>query len=308
MKILLTDAPWGAPSIEEAIYGDAGHQLIAAKSSEEEQLVELARGCQVITTCWAPVTAKVMEAAAPTLRHVARYGVGLDNIDLDYADSHGITVTNVPDYCVDEVADHAFALLLSLARHTARFDRTMRDGRWGPRSTGPISRLQGQVCGIVGLGRIGSAVASRAAAFGLTVHAYDPAIGTTGVAPAGLVMVDLAEVLTGSDFITLHVPLTAQTRQLINDRTLRMMKPTAYLINTARGGLVDGEALVRALEAGQIAGAALDVHDVEPPPPSYPLLRMDNVVLTPHAAFYSEEAVADLQRRVAEAVLQVAAQ
>lgn len=300
MRILLTDSPWGEPVIERARYAAAGHELVLADRVDEDRLAALASGCAAITTCWAPVTRRVIDAAGPGLRHVARYGVGLDNIDVAYARSRGILVTNVPDYCVEEVADHTFSLLLGLARHVSAFDRHIRAGGWGPRSTGPVHRLQGQVCGIVGLGRIGRAVARRAAAFGMSVIAHSNATAHVDVD-----LVDLPTLFRSSDYVTLHAPLNDRTKALVNAGTLRLMKPTAFLINTARGGLVDTEALEAALRSGAIAGAGLDVYDMEPPGADHPMLALDNVIATPHCAFYSEDAVEELQTRVVEEVLRV---
>jgi D-3-phosphoglycerate dehydrogenase / 2-oxoglutarate reductase len=306
-KVLLTDFTWEAPVVERAVYEPAGLELVLPPATDEASLRAAAVGCVAITTCYARVTDGVMEAAGPNLRHVARYGVGVDNIDLAAARRRGLIVTNVPDYCVDEVSDEALALTLDLTRRTTQLDRSMRAGQWAPRAAGPIYRLRGRTFGIIGLGRIGTAAARKAAAFGFTVIAYDPFLSAERVSERGARQVDLPTLLAESDVISLHAPLTDQTRHIIDAAALARVKPTTYLVNTARGPLVENEALVAALRAGRLAGAGLDVQEGEPLPTSHPLFSFDNVILAPHVAFYSEESLVDLQRSVAEEVARVAA-
>lgn len=306
-KVLLTDFTWEAPVVEQRIYGAAGLELVVAPATDEAALCAAAVGCAAISTCYAKVTERVMDAAGSSLRHVARYGVGVDNIDIAAATARGAVVTNVPDYCIDEVSDQALAMMLDLGRRTTALDRTMRAGAWTPQAAGPIFRLRGRTCGIVGLGRIGRATAAKAAAFGLRVIAYDPNLTPAQAAERGATLVDLSTLLAESDFISLHAPLTEATRHIINADTLARMKPTAYLVNTARGPLVDNDALVEALRAGRIAGAGLDVQEGEPLPTSHPLFSLATVLLAPHVAFYSEESLVDLQTRVAEEVVRVLA-
>jgi D-3-phosphoglycerate dehydrogenase len=307
MKVLLTDFTWEAPVVEREVYGAAGHELIVAPDKDEASLCGVAAGCAAIATCYAKVTAAVMEAAGPGLKHVARYGVGVDNIDIEAATARGILVTNVPDYCIDEVSDQALAMTLDLARRTTALDRTMRAGKWAPQAAGPIYRLRGRTFGIIGLGRIGRASAAKATAFGLRVIAYDPYLTPEEVVQRGARPVNLTTLLAEADFISLHAPLTEATHHIINARTLAQLKPTAYLINTARGPLVDNDALVVALQAGQLAGAGLDVQEGEPLPTDHLLFDLPNVLLAPHVAFYSEESLVDLQRRCAEEVVRVLA-
>lgn len=307
MKVLLTDFTWEAPVVEQAVYAAAGHELIVATDKDEASLCRAAPGCAAIATCYARVTAAVMDAAGPTLRHVARYGVGVDNIDIAAATARGILVTNVPDYCVDEVSDQALAMALDLARRTTGLDRAMRAGKWAPQAAGPIYRLRGRTFGILGLGRIGTASATKAAAFGFRVIATDPHLTPAQATQRGAQLVDLPTLLAESDIISLHAPLTPVTHHIINATTLGQMKPSAYLVNTARGPLVDNDDLVAALRAGRIAGAGLDVQEGEPLPTSHPLFSLDNVLLAPHVAFYAEESLVDLQRRCAEEVVRVLA-
>jgi glyoxylate reductase len=275
-----------------------------------DELCAAVAGCDaVVCLLTDAIDATVLEeAAARGVRVFANMAVGFDNVDVATASRLGVLVTNTPGVLTEATADLTWALILAVARRVVEGDREMRSGRF--RGWGPLYLLGGDVTGrtlgLIGPGRIATAVAERARGFRMPLlyHGRRP---SPELEALGARAVGLDALLAEGDFVSLHVPQTAETEHLIGARALALMKPTAYLINTARGGLVDAEALVRALEDGQIAGAALDVHNVEPPPESYPLLAMDNVVLTPHAAFYSEEAVGDLQRRVADAVIQVAA-
>jgi D-3-phosphoglycerate dehydrogenase len=234
------------------------------------------------------------------LRAIARYGVGLDTIDLDAASKRGIAVSNVPDYCVEEVALHTIALLLAAHRRIVRGDRLVRGGNWGALAAGPVRRLEDQLLGLIGCGRIPRAVASKARALGLRVAAYDPFVAVEAWPEGAARYDDLGELAADADFLSVHAPLTEETRHLVDDAVLRRMPSHAVLVNTARGPLVDTEALDRALAEGRIGGAALDVLEAEPPPPGLPLLRHDDVVVTAHQAFYSEEALRELQRKAAE--------
>ncbi len=300
-KVLITDHTWAAVDVERRILAEVGAEVVDAPSGDEAVLVSLARDVVGILTCFAKTTGKVIEAA-PDLRIVARYGVGVDNIDVATATRRGIPVTNVPDYCVEEVSDHALALILAAMRKVASYDRAIRAGRWDLKVGRPMHRLRGRTLGIVGLGRIGTRLAEKALALGLRVLANDPGVSPARAEALGAGMVSLTDLLTEADAVSLHVPLTPQTRHLIGAAELARMKAEAILVNTARGDLVDLDALREALAAGRIAGAALDVLPQEPPDPNDPLLRMENVILTPHAAFYSEESLVELQTKAAQEV------
>jgi D-3-phosphoglycerate dehydrogenase len=302
-KVLITDHAWPDITLEAALLEAAGLDVVDAPTGEEATLSDLARDAVAIMTCFARVTPAVIDNA-PNLRVVARFGVGVDNIAVDSASARRIPVTYVPDYCVAEVAEHALALLLSLARGVARYDRAVRGGGWQLSVAAPLRRIEGRTLGLIGCGRIGSRLASKALGLGFNVVVYDQAPVPL---PAGARGVSLAELLEHSDFISLHLPLTPQTRGIIDEDALRHMKSTAYLVNTARGGLVDTAALARALRAGSIAGAGLDVLPEEPIAADDPLLYLENVVLTPHVAFYSEESLVDLRRRTAQSVVDVLA-
>jgi D-3-phosphoglycerate dehydrogenase / 2-oxoglutarate reductase len=294
VKALITDYAWPSLDIEREVLGAAGIEIVAAQTGDEAELVELAAGADAIMTCWKQVTPAVLDAA-PGCRIVARYGVGLDNIAVDHATALGIVVTNVPDYCVDEVSEHALALLLALARRIVAFSRQTRGGGWDNAAAGPIHRVRGSTLGLIGCGRIGQATGAKARALGMDVIGYDE---YAAYAPEGIELVGtLAELLERADAVSVHVPLTEATRGLVGEAELRRMKPTAFLINTARGPVVDAAALARALSEGWIAGAGLDVLPHEPPDAADPLLALENAIVTPHASFYSEESTRELQRR-----------
>jgi D-3-phosphoglycerate dehydrogenase len=296
-RALYTDYPWADAAVEQSILDEVECGIVAAPDNKEETQARLAPGVEVIITCWAPVTARVIDAA-DRCRHIARTGIGLDNIDVKRATERGILVTNVPDYCIHEVAEHSLALLLALGRKVAAYHLATKRGQYDLVAGLPVERILGKTLGIVGLGQIGSLLAAKAAAIGLRV------IGTnrSGKAPIGVEWQSLEDLLATSDYVSLQLPLNDQTRSLINCETLRLMKPTAFLINTSRGGLVDHTALAEALAANRIAGAALDVQAPEPPDLSTPPFNDPRVIVTPHVAFYSSEATEELRTRVARQV------
>ncbi len=303
-SVLITDYAWPTLDIERAVLQKIGADLIVAKTGEEAELIALAPNVDAILTCWQQVTPAVLDAA-PNCRMVSRYGVGLDNIAVDHATALGMIVTNVPDFCLEEVSDHAMALLLACARRIVPFANATRAGTWNPKAAPTMPRLRGQTLGIIGYGNIAQALVPKARGFGLNVIAYTPRLPADALAPHGTVTNDLDVLLTQADYISIHAPLTAATSGMIDAHALRQMKPNAFLINTSRGALIDEDALRQALTAGWIAGAALDVLTQEPPTPDNPLLTLDNVIITPHAAFYSETAIAELARKGAEHVAQV---
>ena len=297
-KVLLTDYAWPDLEIERGILAAADAELIVAPASDLDSLRGRAADIDAIMTNWAKVPEAVIQAAGKC-RIIARLGVGLDNIDVNFATERGIVVTNVPDYCVVEVAEHALALLLALARKVAFYHWETKQGRYDLAAGPALARIEGQTLGIVGLGNIGRRVATKAAALGLRVLATSR---TAKPSVPGIKNCSLAEALAQSDYVSLHLPLTSETRHLIGARELAAMKPTAYLINTARGGLVDHAALARALGEGKLAGAALDVQDAEPPDLLVPPYNDPRVIVTPHAAFVSRESLEDLRRRAATQV------
>jgi D-3-phosphoglycerate dehydrogenase / 2-oxoglutarate reductase len=305
--VLVTDHTWPDIELERSILRAGDLHVVDAPAPDERTLSSLASDAVAIMTCFAQVTPAVIDSATK-LKVVARYGVGVDNIAVDVASARHIPVTYVPDYCVAEVAEHALALLLALARGVVRYHRSVSSGGWDLGVAAPLHRIDGQTLGVVGCGRIGSRLAQSARGLGLRVLGYDPDSRVAGAAAAaGIELVQLDQLLARSDFVSLHVPLTPATQQLVDQAFLHKMKPTAFLINTARGGLVDTSVLARALRERWIAGAALDVQPQEPPDVDDVLRGMDNVVLTPHVSFYSEESLEALRRRTAQSVIDVVA-
>lgn len=302
-SVLVTDYTWPTLEIERGILAAVNAELLVSATGAPDDLLRLAPQADAILTCFQQVPTAVLDAA-PHCRIVSRYGIGLNNIPVDHATRLGVVVTNVPDFCLDEVPEHTLALLLACARRIVDFAQATSRGSWDLQGVRPMKRLAGQTLGLIGYGNIGRAVAQKAHALGLKILAYTPRLAPDGAAPWGRATRDLDELLAQADYVSLHLPLTEETRGLIDARALRRMKPTAYLINTARGAIVDEAALRQALIEGWIAGAALDVLSQEPPPDDHPLWGLDNVILTPHAAFYSQEAIADLATRAARHVVQ----
>lgn len=297
-KVLMTDHPWPDVDIERSILAEVPAELIEAPTGDAATLARLAGEAEAIMTCWAKVPREVIDAA-PRCHTISRMGIGLDNIDVTYATSRGIVVTNVPDYCFEEVAEHTIALLFSLARKVALYHHQSKSGRYDLNEGPELRRIAGQTLGIVGLGQIGCRVAEKALALGLKVVAHTLP-GSPTVPGVGLTSFD--ELLATADYVTLHAPLTESTRHLISRDALAKMKPTAYLINTARGGLLDSTALAAALAENRLAGAALDVQEQEPPDLGQPPYNDRRVIVTPHAAFLSAESLENLRHRVARQV------
>ena len=301
--VLLTDRAWPDDAVERTVLAAAGFTLISgpADAAPASVIESLVADCQpdAILTCWAPVSAAAI-AASPALRMVARMGVGLDNIDVDAATTSGVLVTNVPDYCVEEVSDHAVALVLAWTRGIAQADRRVRAGRWDPAGA-RLRRLSTLTCGVIGFGRIGRSTARKLLALGAQVLASTPGpAADTG----GVPVVALEELLARSDVVIVHAPLTAATRHLLGARELSLMPPGSLLVNVSRGALVDTVALVGALACGHLSGAGLDVLEEEPAVPPE-LLEHPGVVITPHIAFSSDASVLDLRRSAAEEVVRV---
>jgi D-3-phosphoglycerate dehydrogenase len=293
------------PSLDpaRAVLATIGADMELAAQPTPEAILKIAAGADALLVTYAKITADMI-ARMPKCRIISRFGIGVDNVDLAAAAGKGIVVTKVPDYCLDEVSDHAMALLLSLVRKIPSSNAQVHAGRWAMKAVVPIHRLRGAVLGLVGFGRIPQLVAPKAQAFGLRVIASDPFASAEGFARAGVERVEFADLLKQSDYVSIHAPLMPETRNLFSTDAFRQMKPTAYIINTARGPIVDEVALARALDAGHLAGAALDVMPNEPPVGS-PLIGRDNVIITPHTSFYSEESLVELQRKAAEEVVAV---
>ena len=293
-KVVLTDYVWESLNIEHEILGDHA-ELVPLQVTDPEAFFPEAADCDaLLNTYGGPITADVM-ARMPNCRIIARYGIGVDTIDLDAATEAGIIVTNNPTYCIEEVAEHTLAMMLSAARKITFYDRQVRSGGWSVPPGKPMYRVAGSTAGLIGFGNIARRVATAAAALDMRVLYFDPFV-EQGQFDAPGQKSELAEVLEQADYLCVHAPLTPQTRGMLNSEAFSKMKSTAVLINCSRGPIVDTAALIEALDAGQIAGCALDTTDPEPLPEDHTLRTRENVIINPHAAWYSEGAMEGLQR------------
>ena len=299
-RVLMTDRAWPDYDIEHAILADAGAELIEATATDEMILAEFAKDVDAIGTTWARVTERVIRSTTKC-KIVARFGIGLDNIDVRVATELGIPVTNCPDYCVSEVSDHALGLLLACARRIGFFHWRTKQGEYNLGEATTMRRLSSQTVGLIGLGHTARELLPKLRAIRFNVVAHTRSGNVHG---ADCKMVSLQELLIQSDFVSLHAPLTPETHHLMNAERLRLMKPTAYLINTSRGGLIDASALWNAIHTNRLAGAALDVFDPEPPDLTLPLYRNERVIITPHAAFVSAESLEQLRRQATNQIVQ----
>jgi D-3-phosphoglycerate dehydrogenase len=301
--IAITDSPF--PSLEPAKQQLArlDPEYRMAKSPAADDILAVARAADAILVTYAKLPGELLRQLT-RCKAIGRFGLGVDNIDLPAAKALGIAVNYVPDYCLREVSDHAMALLLALARKVTLANKLVQSGRWEVPPLAPLRRLEGQVLGLVGFGNIPRTLAPKARAFGLKVLAHDPYLAKEAFS-AGVEGVSFDDLLARSDFISVHAPLLPATRGLMNGDAFTKMKKGACLINTARGPLVDEAALVTALDSGHLGGAALDVVTTEPLPKDSPLLGRDNVIITPHTAFYSVEALEELQSKCASDVARV---
>ena len=291
-KVVLTDYVWDSLEVEKNTLGELA-ELVPLQTKKADEFIEQALDCDALLNTYAgPITGEVM-ARMPKCKIIARYGIGVDTIDLEAATTAGIIVTNNPTYCIEEVAEHTMALVLACARKVVFYDRLVRSGRWEVPPGKPMFRVAASTLGLIGFGNIAREVAVRAAAFGMKVLYTDPFVTQAPGVPG--TPADLDTVLRQSDFLSIHPPLVPQTRKMINDDAFSVMKRTAWIVNCARGPIVDTEALVRALDAGKIAGAALDTTDPEPLPNPHPLRDRENVIINPHVAWYSETAMKGLQ-------------
>jgi D-3-phosphoglycerate dehydrogenase len=298
-RVAIADHAFAPIELEKKLFEEIDAELRFSEDAlTEDAVLALAEGCDAILCDAAPISRRVL-AALPTVKVVSEYGIGVDNIDLAAATELGVWVANVPGFCAEEVSDHTIAAVLALARRLTAFDRVVRSGGWGAASAGPIRRVNTLTVGVVGFGHIGQLVARKARGLGMRVLAHSPHTTAERAETVGAEASEMDALLRESDFVCLHTPATPETRGMLNERALAQMKPTAYVVNVGRGSLVDEAALVEALRGGRIAGAALDVFPQEPPDPTSPLLELDNVLLSPHAAFYSEESLQDLQTSAA---------
>ncbi|HET9902574.1 MAG TPA: C-terminal binding protein [Xanthobacteraceae bacterium] len=302
--VAVADSPFPSLDPVKAALQRIDAELRLAKSGSESDILEVARDADGLMVCYAQITPAVI-AGLTRCKVIARTGLGVDNIDLPSAKAKGITVTYVPDYCLQEVSDHTVALLLSLVRKIPLSNRLVQAGRWEMPAVVPIHRLEGRTLGLIGFGNIPRAVTPKAQAFGLKVITSDPYVAREHLERLGVENVSLDALYARADFVSVHAPLTPETRGLVNADAFAKMKPGVMIVNTARGPLIDQKALVAALDSGKVAGAALDVLEQEPPPKDLPLAGRDNVILTPHTAFYSVEALQELQTKAATDVAKV---
>lgn len=295
-KVVVTDFDYGNLDVERGILEPIGAEVIGLQSKHEEDLFEAARDCAAMVNQYA----RIGSATISRMEHcevIARYGVGVDIVDVDAATQQGILVTNVLDYCTEEVADHAISLWLTLARKLPDYDRATHQGIWKWQSGKPIYRLRGRTLGVVSFGKIGQSIAQRAKAFGVNVIAYDPYLPEAVAVEHGVQLVSKDQLLAMSDYILMQAPMTPDTKHFLSDAEFKAMKPNAIVVNTGRGPTIDNKALFRALTDGEIAAAGLDDPEEEPAkranwsPSDNPIFTLPNVIVTPHAAYYSEESI-----------------
>lgn len=291
-------------AVERAVLRPLDAEIVHTGNLTEPAALAAVKSADALMVTLERVTAPIINSME-RCRVISRAGTGLDTIDIPTATARGIWVAYVPDYSIDEVSTHAIALLLTQARGVVPLVQSTRSGQWDPMRSGPVHRLRDQTLGIIGFGRIGQATAVKGKGLGLNVIVFDPFLNQEAVDRLGVRAVDLETLARESDYISLHTPLLDSTRHMINDHFLSMTKPTAYLINAARGPLVDETALLHAVRNGKLAGAALDVLAAEPAPADHPLLQEERILITPHSAWYSEEAKIEMRTRAAEEVVRV---
>ena len=302
--VVITDYYYESIDQEQAVMAELGAELRDYHCKTEDEVIAVAADCDALICQFAPITRRVIESLR-CCKVIVRYAIGVDNIDLKAAEERGIYVCNVPDYSIDEVSNMAIALLLDCAKKLTYLASQVKQGNCSYTVVKPLYRMEGKALGLVGFGRIPQAVAKKMAGFGLQMLTYDPMVNEAAAKELGVTPVSLEELLERSDYVSVHCPLLPATRHMFDREAFRKMKPTAVFINTARGAIVKEEDLIWALENGEIAMAGIDVTETEPIPVDHPLLKLPNALVTPHAAWYSEEAVKSLQLKVAQEVARV---
>ena len=309
-KVVITDFDYGDNDVERSILEPIGAEVVALQAKSEDDLLDAVRDCDAVMNQYARVGERAI-AAMQQCKVIARYGVGVDIVDVEAATARGILVTNVRDYCTEEVADHAIALWLALARKLGQYDRATHEGVWHWKSGRPLHRLRGRTMGIVSFGKIGQAIATRAKAFGVRIVVYDPYVPPQPVLASGAEPLGKDELLERSDILMMQVPMTAETRHFLGPVEFARMPAGALIVNTGRGPTIDNKALYDAMVAGRIAGAGLDDPEEEPAkraswdPRDNPLFSLPNVIVTPHAAYYSEESIQLARETAASEVARV---
>ncbi len=301
MKVVVTDCNFTSFAEEQQMCERAGHELTIYQCKTVDEVIEQAADADALFVQYAPITEAVF-ARLQNCKVIVRYGIGVDSIDLAAAKQHGVAICNVPDYGIDEVADHAAALALTQARQIPYFDRAIRQGEWPAATPTPMLSFSDMTFAALGAGRIGRATLARMQAFGFNCAAYDPFVSAEDLAAINVQKLSLNEVFAEADILSLHLPLIEQTQHLVNAERLKAMKSNAILINTSRGGLIDTHALADALQRGEIAHAGIDVFEAEPMEADHPLRECWNAALTPHMAYYSAASIVRLQRYAAEEV------
>lgn len=301
--VLITDCDLPGAAAEQTLAA-AGHAAVRAASTAADDIIEAGKDATALIVQWAPITADVLDAL-PHVRFISRLGIGYDMIDVDAATARGIAVANTPNYCIEEVASHTVAMIMALSRGLLDYDRAVRAGTWSAVAARPMAaRPSTTTVSVIGFGSIGSMVARNCAAMGFNVLVVDPFLPHDRIRAAGFEPVSRQDALDRADILTLHVPLTANTRHMLDATALATMKPGSIVVNTCRGPLIDEDALAESLQSGHIGAAGLDVFVKEPLDENSPLRAVDGLLLTPHAAWYSPEALLDLPEHAANNVVE----
>lgn len=304
MKVVITDYQYDNIDTERTIIENAGHELYAYQEKVPEKLIPVVKDADAVVTQYSDISREVIESMQ-NCKVIIKYGIGVNNIDCEAAGRKGIYVCNVPDYGVKEVSDHTVALILSLGKKLPILQKSLKEGCWGYQSIIPVKRFSECQAGLIGFGRIPQLVCKKLQAFGMKVMVYDPYANPDLIKEYEAYHANLEEICSTADFISIHCPLTEETRHLIGEKEISSMKENCCIINTARGGVVDENALIEALKNHRISGAGIDVFEEEPIAPTHPFLSMDNVIATPHCAWYSETAISLLQKKAAEEVVNI---
>ena len=299
MKALITDYGFANVALERKILAEAGIELEDAQCKTADEVIAASRNVDALMVQWAPINRKVI-GTLDRCKIIVRYGIGVDNVDLQAAGERGIPVCNIPDYCIDEVADHSLSLALSLARQLPQTDAAVRSGVWKIMPPSPFPAFRDTLFATVGLGRIARAVLARARPFGFKLAAYDPFVEDNYFASSGVRKMEREGLFREAGILSLHLPLTEDSKHFVNKSALALMKKEAVIVNTSRGGLIDTLALAEALAGDKIAGAGIDVFEEEPLPSDHPLRKAPNALLTSHTAWYSSGSIPELQRKTAE--------
>lgn len=303
-KVVITDAEYESFEIEKEELNKIGAEVVVGQCKTEDEIIKIAKDADGLLVQYASITRRVIESLQKC-EVIARYGIGVDSIDVEAATEHGICIVNVPIYCIDEVSNHTIALALACVRKVVMLNNAVKKGIWDFKISKPIFRLRNMKLGLVGFGNIARMVSHKAQAFGLSVLAYDPYISSSDMTQNNVKKVNFEDLLAEADIISLHLPLTKTTKYMFTEKEFKLMKNTAFIINTSRGPLIKEEDLYKALNEKWIAGAALDVTEKEPIDSNNNLLKLDNIIITPHVSFYSDESLKDLQRNAAKGVAQV---